>query len=139
MNALPPFAVGVLAVALFLQSSIPQLDSVMPPVERLGLLTALVLAVRVLWKSNNDKDKANGEKDAKILDMATRATLTMTEMTEKTTSIMSEAISALKEFRHAAEENSRVVQELSGTVKDLTIQSTAVEERHKHSSRGADR
>lgn len=122
MTSLPLYFVGALSAALFLQTSIPQLDSFFPPIERLGLTAALLIAVRVLWKSNSDKDKVNADKDQKILEMATKATQIMAETTEKSTQIMSEAIATLKEFRRSSEDNSRAVKDLASKVSGLPCQ-----------------
>jgi hypothetical protein len=102
-NSLPNLlAVLSLAVYLFQGAASTDLTGFVAPLERLTLVGALVIAVRVLWV-------ANARKDAQVIEMASKVTETMVSV-----------MAAVAELRKATEELGAGLDNLADNIAALT-------------------
>lgn len=104
---------GLFSAAAFIQAA-PDVAGFIGPIERLTLSGALMIAVWVLWSSNNKERveyrKIIAEKDAAILSMATEVTKVMTSVMD-----------AVKESRKASEELGAAVDNLAENVAAIGV------------------
>lgn len=96
------------AAAMLLQTAAPVIGDFAGPVERIGLLTALMIAVKVLYTSNSAKDKI-------ILDMAG-------QMIKVTT----EVLGAVKELRSTTDQMRLTTDELGNAMDNLASNIAAI-------------
>lgn len=113
---LPIKAFSTLSAAVMLQTSVPSSDFV-GPIERMTLVSALVIAVTVLWRSNATKDQ-------QIVAMATKVTETMVSV-----------LDAVKELRRATEEVGDAMDNLASNIGAMPC---AMDERYAKASERAD-
>jgi hypothetical protein len=98
----PPKLLAVAAFALFFQTTIPPsavgVPDITAAVERLTLVSALVVAVRVLWASNSKKDDQ------------------IVQMSQKVTETMVLVVESNRESRKATEELGAALDNLASNI-----------------------
>jgi hypothetical protein len=101
-NLLTVFSGGILMLQTAGATS-PDITGIIGPIERLTLVGALIIAVRVLWGSNS-------RKDIQIIEMATKVTETMVSVMD-----------AVKELRKATEEIGAAMDNLAENVAAMRV------------------
>ena len=114
MIDIPPKLITLTSAMLLFQTSIPPWTDVISPVERLTLIGALVVAVRVLWVSNSRKDEQ------------------LVAMAAKVTETMALVLVAVQELRGATERIGKSMDSLSDKIAILPCSVMEHEERLRH-------